>query len=171
MVAVVNKERIGWISPAPLWSGFGDLSDDDNRDAFARPAILRFGHDEFMDELMAVLAYSPNRLSEWKAIPETWEKPAPTPAAASPLDVTEPVSTLSADLRRLASDETPESSTTTDVVAQSNGDDDFDGVLPTGHAGTGGEAPGDQPRAADEQGHDDPRHDQREVDVDETGVP
>ncbi|MCK7496574.1 MAG: hypothetical protein MZW92_40910 [Comamonadaceae bacterium] len=67
LVAVVPRHDIGRVAPAPLWGRFGDLAQAGNRERFARPAILRFAHDAFMDELLALLAYHPEHLDEWLA--------------------------------------------------------------------------------------------------------
>jgi hypothetical protein len=83
-----------------MWSGFGALTADAQRQAFLRPAILRFAHDAFMDELMATLAYHPEKLGEWRAAYETWEKPMPAPPSAASLSLREPVSKLSVRLIR-----------------------------------------------------------------------
>ncbi len=104
MVAAVD-DKIGWITPAPMWSGFEDLGDADTRDAFVRPALLRFANDEFMDELQAALAYYPGRLGEWQAVPETWETPAPRPTVADRLAVQEPPRGLLANLKRQLADQ------------------------------------------------------------------
>jgi hypothetical protein len=86
------KRSLGWVAPGPLWSGFGDLSDDANRSRFARPAILRFANDNFMEEMMGALALYPERLGEWVARWESWEKPMKNPAAAAKLPLNEPLS-------------------------------------------------------------------------------
>lgn len=100
MVAVTDSHSIGWVAPAPLWARFGDLSHSANRERFARPAILRFAHDTFMDELLALLAYYPEHLDEWLAQNETWERPMRTPPTAARLDLPQPVSHLSTRLTR-----------------------------------------------------------------------
>ena len=100
MVAIAHSHEIGWVAPAPLWTRFGDLADNGNRQRFARPAILRFAHDAFMDELLALLAYHPEHLDEWLARFETWERPMRTPPTAARLALPEPVSRLSTRLTR-----------------------------------------------------------------------
>jgi hypothetical protein len=101
MVAVFQRGHdVGWLTPAPMWSGFGALNSDAERQAFLRPAILRFAHDAFMDELMAALAYYPEKLGEWRAKYETWEKPMPAPPTAASLALREPISRLSVRLIR-----------------------------------------------------------------------
>jgi hypothetical protein len=99
MVAAAT-ESLSWLSPSPMWRGIGDLGQAANRVEFLRPAILRFSHDGFMDELLAALAYHPERLGEWRAVYETWEKPMRTPPTAAGLALTEPVSTLSVQRTR-----------------------------------------------------------------------
>lgn len=68
-----------WSSPTPLWGRFrsdsleaGTFLADDQ----ARPAILRFASDEFMDQLLALLAADPRQLGDLVARPETWRSPA-----------------------------------------------------------------------------------------------
>ncbi|HKG94970.1 MAG TPA: hypothetical protein VKA84_23845 [Gemmatimonadaceae bacterium] len=71
-----------WASPAPLWGRFGDADGAaPGAAAFgepdqARPAILRFASDEFMDQLLAMLAADPRQLGHVIARPETWRSPA-----------------------------------------------------------------------------------------------
>lgn len=101
MVALItDSHSIGWVAPAPLWARFGDLSQGVNRQCFARPAILRFSHDAFMDELLALLAYYPEHLDEWLAQNETWEQPMRTPPIVARLDLPQPVSQLKTRLTR-----------------------------------------------------------------------
>jgi hypothetical protein len=73
----VNAHSILWTSPAPLWGRFGaaDFSAADQE----RPAILRFATDEFMEQLLAMLAADPRRLGDVIARPETWRSPATDP--------------------------------------------------------------------------------------------
>lgn len=70
-----------WTAPAPLWGRFGDA--DGSGDILARfsapdqarPAILRFDSDDFMERLLGLLERSPQRLGELVARPETWRTP------------------------------------------------------------------------------------------------
>lgn len=100
MVAVVEKHDIKWLSPSPIWDKFGDLSSIESRKLFARPTILRFNKDDFMDEFLSVMSYYPDRLIEWKARPETWREPMPTPNTAAQLSSVEPRSTFSKRQKR-----------------------------------------------------------------------
>ncbi len=70
----MSAHTILWTSPAPLWGRFGAaaFSAADQ----ARPAILRFATDEFMEQLLAMLAADPRRLGDVIARPETWRSPA-----------------------------------------------------------------------------------------------
>jgi len=78
-----------WQSPAPLWSRFGATSGDAARAPDqARPALLRFVTDDFMDRMIALLSADPARLGELLARPETWRTP---PGADAP-DLVERVS-------------------------------------------------------------------------------
>ena len=72
----MNGHPVQWQTPQPLWGRFGAvgsaaaLSDDQ-----ARPAILRFVRDDFMEELLGTLARDPSRLGRFVARPETWRSP------------------------------------------------------------------------------------------------
>jgi len=48
----------------------------------AQPAILRFDHDDFMQEFIELLGSEPQRLGEWLAQPESWRTPMKTPKLA-----------------------------------------------------------------------------------------
>lgn len=101
MVAAATQHDTKWVSPSPLWNEFIDTSTHVGRTAFHRPAILRFNSDNFMDELMSVMSYHPERLVEWKARPETWREPMPTPPTASKLALNQPISDFSKSRNRL----------------------------------------------------------------------
>src|SRR6185436_15898933 len=67
-----------WSSPSPLWGRFrgtdpssGTFTAEDQ----ARPAILRFANDEFMEQILATLAANPRQLGDLVASPETWRSP------------------------------------------------------------------------------------------------
>jgi hypothetical protein len=90
-----------------MWGDMGDLAQPATREEFLRPAILRFAHDAFMDELLSALAHHPQRLGEWRARSETWDRPMPTPPTAGLLALAEPVSALSVQLARLGAARTP----------------------------------------------------------------
>src|SRR5438876_6882594 len=69
-----------WASPQPLWGRF-KLANGDKDTSFraadqARPALLRFTSDEFMQQLLAILAADPRQLSGLLAHPETWRNPS-----------------------------------------------------------------------------------------------
>lgn len=53
-----------WASPRPLWRGAGTPG--------RAPTILRFASDDFMDQLLAILAVDPGQLSSHVARYETW---------------------------------------------------------------------------------------------------
>ncbi len=95
MVAQLIRHELKWLSPSSMWASFGDLANDDSRQCFNRPAILRFNRDDFMDELLALMSYYPDQLAEWIVKPETWREPMPTPRTAAKLLLAEPVSQLS----------------------------------------------------------------------------
>ncbi len=56
---------VTWLAPRPLWPGL-------TAPAGLKPAILRFASDDFMEELIGVLADDPARIGERIAAPETW---------------------------------------------------------------------------------------------------
>ena len=53
-----------WASPRPLWRGAASPG--------RAPTILRFASDDFMDQLLAILAVDPGKLAEHVARYETW---------------------------------------------------------------------------------------------------
>jgi len=72
--------KVRWLGPLPIWakpSPVGLRLRDDNRTG--QPAILRFDHDDFMQEYIDTLTREPQRLGEWLAQPETWRAPMATP--------------------------------------------------------------------------------------------
>lgn len=77
----MTEHHVVWTSPAPLWGRFGDEDEAGQILARfasvdqARPAILRFDSDDFMERLLAALAQSPRRIGELVARPETWRTP------------------------------------------------------------------------------------------------
>lgn len=81
---------IRWLGPLPVWArpGPAGLRVWD-KDRAGNPAILRFDHDEFMQEYIDVLQREPDRLAEWIAQPETWREPmrSPGPGQAEPRQV------------------------------------------------------------------------------------
>lgn len=98
---MVEREQVGWLSPAATWGQMGDLNQAKTQRRFLRPSILRFASDEFMEELTAILAYQPERMGQWEARFETWEQPMPTPAIPTELpSLTEPVSLFSTRITR-----------------------------------------------------------------------
>jgi hypothetical protein len=62
---------IQWAAPRPLWPDFTGTA----REAFRRPAILRFARDTFMEDLQQVLAKRTADLRQYVARPETWREP------------------------------------------------------------------------------------------------
>jgi hypothetical protein len=72
----VSAHPVTWQAPQPLWARFGATAEDAATAADqARPSILRFATDEFMDELLATLARDPSKLDALVARPETWRAP------------------------------------------------------------------------------------------------
>lgn len=62
--------HLDWIAPTPLWAKVRD--GDQPADNIARPALLRFATDAFMDELFNVMQRDPARVSDYLAQAETW---------------------------------------------------------------------------------------------------
>jgi hypothetical protein len=79
------KANIRWLGPLPIWSqpGPAGLRLHESVRA-AQPAVLRFDHDDFMQEFISTLTSEPQRLGEWLAQPETWRRPMATPKTAQP---------------------------------------------------------------------------------------
>lgn len=100
MVTGLIKHEAKWLAPAPLWRNGGIAGTGDANGSSWQPAILRFDSDLFMEEVLALLAYYPDRLQEWVAKPEAWHAPQPAPAAAPQLQTTQPVTVLSKKLKR-----------------------------------------------------------------------
>ena len=68
--------NVQWQSPQPLWGRFGAEAGAAATAADqARPAILRFATDDFMEQALATLERDPSRLGGFVARPETWRKP------------------------------------------------------------------------------------------------
>ncbi|AQR73136.1 hypothetical protein [Sphingomonas sp. LM7] len=59
--------KVTWQAPRPLWRGTTPFQ--------ARPQLLRFASDDFMEQLLATLAEEPARISDRIARPETWRDP------------------------------------------------------------------------------------------------
>lgn len=73
-----------WLGPLPVWARPGPAGLRLSTVAgAARPAILRFDHDDFMQEYLDTLQRHPERLAEWLARPETWRDPMPAPGRAA----------------------------------------------------------------------------------------
>jgi hypothetical protein len=111
-----------WQAPQPLWARFGpNLEAGATAADQARPAILRFASDDFMEQILAMLAANPRQLGEVIARPETWRNPAgETP------DVVErgPLPTLARVLARLRKGRMPANAlepTTSERAVEGNG--------------------------------------------------
>lgn len=97
MVAQDRHDNVRWMAPHPLW-----LSPEQGLNgAPARPAILRFSTDTFMDEMVALTATRPEALPAWLAVPETWQDPSPEPPRDG-LSQTQPLSAARARATGLA---------------------------------------------------------------------
>jgi hypothetical protein len=75
----MSNHPVTWQSPQPLWSRFGSAADAAHAPEQARPAILRFSSDDFMDQMLGTLARDPSHMASLIAEPETWRKPAHEP--------------------------------------------------------------------------------------------
>ncbi len=72
--------KVRWLGPLPIWatpSPVGLRLQDNSR--AGQPAILRFDHDEFVQEYIDAVQNEPERLGEWIAQPETWRAPMRSP--------------------------------------------------------------------------------------------
>ena len=98
-----SKHTARWLSPEAMWAHKRAEDEGAERSRFVRPAILRFDHDLFMEELLALLAYKPDRLVEWEARPETWRQPMTSPPTASRLAIVDPISKRSKAVARQTS--------------------------------------------------------------------
>jgi len=65
----------------------------------ARPSLLRFASDDFMDQMLATLARDPSRIDGLIAKPETWRQPA---AESADLITRTPLPTVARSSSRLA---------------------------------------------------------------------
>ncbi|ALN80846.1 hypothetical protein [Lysobacter antibioticus] len=75
----MNAHPLRWQAPQPLWSRFGDAAGAAATAEQARPAILRFASDDFMEQLLGTLARDPTRIDKLVARYETWRKPMVDP--------------------------------------------------------------------------------------------
>jgi hypothetical protein len=119
-----SKHRALWTSPAPLWGRFS--AEPDSAAAFlaadqSTPAILRFASDDFMDQLLAMLASDPRQIDALIARPETWRGPASdAPDLVERIPLPRLARTL-ARLRKSRAASTPIQPTSHEIVAQENG--------------------------------------------------
>lgn len=68
----MTTHPLHWHSPQPLWHRFAGVATAADQ---ARPAILRFATDEFMEQMLGTLTRDPARLDRLVARPETWRTP------------------------------------------------------------------------------------------------
>lgn len=120
----MNPHTTLWTSPAPLWGRFdsspGSMAAALAKDQ-ARPAILRFASDDFMDQLLAMLAADPRQIGSLIARPETWRSPS---GDAPDLIERVPLPRLARALTRLRKRQAPSSAlspSTHAVVEKENG--------------------------------------------------
>ena len=57
----MNTHPVTWQAPQPLWARFGTPVGAATAADQARPAILRFATDDFMEQMLATLARDPSR--------------------------------------------------------------------------------------------------------------
>ena len=75
-----RQPALRWLGPLPIWARPGPLGLRlSDAAGSGRPAILRFNHDDFMQEYFDTLQRHPERLAEWLARPETWRRPMSAP--------------------------------------------------------------------------------------------
>jgi hypothetical protein len=98
----MSAHPITWLGPAMLWPDPQDRSADANAQR-GGPAILRFASDDFMQQLLDLLATEPKRLHEFRARWETWREAQPAPSVKPPA----PLFQQAAQRRRLGA-ATPE---------------------------------------------------------------
>ncbi len=79
MSTKLAKHDLTWASPQPFWTDPAGVVQPGS--ALRRPQILRFTHDDFIPELLALLQQSPAALPVHAAMAETWRGPGATPAA------------------------------------------------------------------------------------------
>lgn len=61
---------VKWLQPSPLWREAGN-----DAGVLARPAILRFATDSFMDDFLALLERDPDGVAALRVRHETWREP------------------------------------------------------------------------------------------------
>jgi hypothetical protein len=105
-----------WQTPQPLWSRFGAtaalgaVAPDQ-----ARPAILRFDSDEYMEQVLAALEQAPATLGERIARPETWRLP---PGETPDLIERVPLPRIAKTLARLRKNTEPRSTLAASTASQ-----------------------------------------------------
>jgi hypothetical protein len=80
----MERHSIVWTQPSPFWRETTHRLTGIGPTEFGQPAILRFITDNFMDDLMDVLATDPRRLGEYRVRPETWRGFVAPPAPLKP---------------------------------------------------------------------------------------
>lgn len=106
----MTQHPVKWQSPTPLWSRFDQGADQ------ARPAILRFARDDFMEQLFAMLERDPQRIGDFLARPETWRSHLP-PEPEAPPRVPLPRRVIAATLGRALARPKTALAATADTVA------------------------------------------------------
>ena len=96
------NHNVAWQTPQPFWSRFGGAISPDQ----AKPAILRFDSDEYMEQVLAALEHDPASLGDRIARPETWRLP---PGETPDLIERVPLPKLAKTLARLRKDGAPRS--------------------------------------------------------------
>jgi hypothetical protein len=119
----MSMHPVLWTSPQPLWGRFDATAGTLPFRAAdqARPAILRFASDDFMEQILAMLEADPRQLGGVIAQPETWRTPAadpPDPVERTPLPR---IARALARQRRNEAPASPLASTTSKLQRQENG--------------------------------------------------
>lgn len=82
------EHDVGWMTASPLWRSLLANATAAELTAMQRPVLLRMTNDDFMDELVALLAEDPERLAALEATPVSYRlrPPAADASYQSPID-------------------------------------------------------------------------------------
>ena len=74
-----DAHPVRWVTAAPLWSSVlaAQSPSPEELERMQRPALLRLASDDFMDDLVALLADKPARLTELEAAPKSYRAAPP----------------------------------------------------------------------------------------------
>ncbi|MFS8979352.1 hypothetical protein PO002_33545 [Cupriavidus necator] len=122
------NHNAAWQTAQPLWARFGATSalgavSPDQ----ARPALLRFDSDEYMDQVLAALEHDPASLGDRIARPETWRLP---PGELPDLVERSPLPKFAKTLARLRKDAAPRSAIDAPIAQLATKENGVDRTLP-----------------------------------------